>query len=244
MTKTHFQTGPTEIPIEGSDEAIAVRRIYCVGRNYVSHIREMAEGDEKDPPFFFQKPTDAVVLSGGEVPYPQATQDFQFEVELAVVIGRAGSDIPAEAAFEHVFGYAVALDMTRRDLQYQARDMARPWEMGKSFDHSAPIGTIVPRRFAGDLTEGPIRIAVNGEVKQDSDISLMIWGVADTIAHLSRQYRLMPGDVILTGTPAGVGPVVPGDRLVATCAGLPELTVTIAPSLSDHPEKETIYAAN
>lgn len=240
MTKTHFQTGPVTIPIHGTDDTIAVRRIYCVGRNYVAHIREMAEGDEKDPPFFFQKPTDAIVTDG-VMPYPPATEDFQFEVELAVVIGAEGADIPANRAFDHVFGYAVALDMTRRDLQFAARDMRRPWEMGKSFDHSAPIGAVMTRAQAGDLTDGPIRIAVNGAVKQDSDISLMIWGVADTIAHLSAQYRLMPGDVIMTGTPAGVGPVVTGDVLEASCAGLPGLTVTVAPALST---KDKAHAAH
>ncbi|GGE16218.1 5-carboxymethyl-2-hydroxymuconate isomerase [Primorskyibacter flagellatus] len=240
MTKTHFQTGPVTIPIHGSDETVAVRRIYCVGRNYVAHIREMAEGDEKDPPFFFQKPTDSIV-TGGEMPYPAATADLQFEVELAVIIGTEGADISPGAAFDHVFGYAVALDMTRRDLQFLARDMRRPWEMGKSFDHSAPIGAVLPRAEAGDLTEGTIRISVNGEVKQDSDISLMIWGVADTIAHLSAQYRLMPGDVILTGTPAGVGPVVPGDVLDASCAGLPGLTLTVTPALT---AKEKAHAAD
>ena len=229
MSKIHFQRGPVTIPVQGSDETVAVRRIYCVGRNYVAHIREMAEGDEKDPPFF-QKPTVAGLLVGQQLPYPPATQDLQFEVELAVVIGKEGANIPSAAAFEHVFGYAVSLDMTRRDLQFVARDMARPWEMGKSFDHSAPIGPVVLRARAGDLTEGRISVSVNGAVKQDSDISLMIWGVADTVAHLSSQYRLHPGDVIMTGTPAGVGPVVPGDVLVASCAGLPDLTITVAPA--------------
>ncbi len=243
MTKVHFQSAPTTIPIHEADEAIAVRRIYCVGRNYVSHIQEMKEGDEKELPFFFQKPTDSVVLTGGTLPYPPATEDFQFEVELAVVIGAEGRNIPSDKAFEHVFGYAVALDMTRRDLQFVARDMRRPWEMGKSFDHSAPIGSVLPRAVAGDLVEGPIRISVNGEVKQDSDIGLMIWGVADTIAHLSTQYRLMPGDVILTGTPAGVGPVLPGDELVASCAGLPKLTVTVTGAETSS-MKETIHAAD
>lgn len=232
VSRIHFQTSPTTIPIHGSDARIAVRRIYCVGRNYLAHIREMAEGSEKDPPFFFQKPTDAVVLDGGVVPYPPATNDLQFEVELAAIIGAEGAAIAPEAAWSHVFGYAVALDMTRRDLQFVARDMARPWEMGKSFDHSAPIGPVVPRETAGDLTAGRIKVAVNDEIRQDSDIGLMIWGVADTIAHLSAQYRLMPGDVIMTGTPAGVGPVRPGDVLVATCDGLPDLTVTVTPALS------------
>lgn len=227
---THFERSSVRIPIHDSNDDVAIRRIYCVGRNYVEHIREMGEGDEKDPPFFFQKPTDSVVQDGAYLPYPQATNDFQFETELAVVIGTEGAQIPAEEAFEHVFGYAVSLDMTRRDLQFVARDMSRPWEMGKSFDHSAPIGPVVLRAEAGDLTEGPIRITVNGAKKQESDISLMIWGVADIIAHLSAQYRLMPGDVIMTGTPAGVGAVVPGDVLVASCAGLPDLTVTIGPS--------------
>jgi fumarylpyruvate hydrolase len=223
-----FAAPPNEVPIMGSDDRIAVRRIYCVGRNYVSHIQEMKEGDERDPPFFFQKPANALVLSGAAIPYPPATSDFEFEVELVVAIGRGGASIPLEAALDHVFGYAVGLDMTRRDLQFEARKASRPWEMGKSFDHSAPVGEIVPRAVSGELKQAPIKLEVNGAVRQDADISQMIWGVSEIVSRLSLHYRLEPGDLILTGTPAGVGPVEPGDRLTATCGNLPPLTVTIS----------------
>lgn len=227
-----FAYTPKDLPIEGEDASFAVRRIYCVGRNYIAHIREMKEGDERDPPFFFQKPTDAIVPSGAAVPYPSATSDLQFEAELAVAIGKSGRAIRPEDAFDHVFGYAASIDLTRRDRQFDCRDMSHPWEAGKSFDHSAPCGNLVRRSVAGDLKEGLLTLQVNGETKQQSDISLMIWGVADIIAHLSTQYTLEPGDIILTGTPAGVGPVVPGDVITVHFDGLPTLTVTIAPPLS------------
>ncbi|KQU85633.1 hypothetical protein ASD00_32090 [Ensifer sp. Root31] len=227
-----FAYKPKVIPIEGEEISFAVRRIYCVGRNYLDHIREMKEGDERDPPFFFQKPADAIVPSGTSVPYPSATTDLQFEGELAVAIGKKGRAIRAEDAFDHVFGYGISIDLTRRDRQFECRDMSRPWEAGKSFDHSAPCGNLVRRATAGNLSTGGLTLLVNGETKQKSDISLMIWGVADIIAHLSAQYTLEPGDIILTGTPAGVGPVVPGDIIDVVFDGLPKLSVTIAPPLT------------
>lgn len=205
----------------------AARRIYCVGRNYVEHIREMKEGDERDPPFFFQKPTDALVPDLGVVPYPPATADLQFEVELVVAIGAAGRDVAPEQALDLVFGYGVGLDMTRRDRQREAGRKGLPWEIGKSFDHSAPCGPIDPAARVGHLADARIRVSVNGEVRQDSNIKLMIWKVPEIVSNLSKQYALAPGDLIFTGTPAGVGPVVPGDRLEANVDGLSQLRVTI-----------------
>lgn len=228
-----FKQVPTLVSIDGRDLRFAVRRVYCVGRNYVSHIREMKEGSEKDPPFFFQKPTDAVVPSGSSVPYPPATEDLQFEAELVVAIGARGRDVAPSSAHDIVFGYAVGIDLTRRDRQFECRDMSRPWEAGKSFDHSAPCGALRMSTEVGHLDFAEIRLTVNGEVRQRSDVSLMIWPVRDIIANLSQQYVLMPGDLIFTGTPDGVGPVVPGDRIEAEVAGLPRLVITIA-----HPETD------
>jgi fumarylpyruvate hydrolase len=203
-----------------------VRRIYCVGRNYLEHIREMG-GDERDPPFFFQKPADAVVESGGSVPYPPATSDFQYEIELVLAIGTGGVNIAVEDAAEHVFGTAVGIDLTRRDVQVAARKTGRPWEIGKAFDHSAPIAPIV--RLQGDLpTSGAISLSVNGDTRQSSDLDQLIWKCAEIVANLSTLYALAPGDLIYTGTPAGVGPLVAGDRILGQVAGLPDLTVTIA----------------
>jgi fumarylpyruvate hydrolase len=206
-----------------------VRRIYCVGRNYVDHIREMKEADERDPPFFFQKPRDAAVPDGGHVPYPPFTSDFQFEVELVIAIGRGGRDIDVEAARDHIWGYAVGIDMTRRDRQRDARDLRLPWEAGKSFDASAPCGPIAPARDARYFNGCAIALSVNGIERQRGDIGQMIWSVPEVVAQLSRQVRLGAGDLIYTGTPAGVGPVVPGDLISATIDGLPSLTITITP---------------
>lgn len=212
------------VPVEASDALFPVRRVYCVGRNYLEHIREMGQ-DERAPPFFFQKPTDAVVTNG-QVPYPPATVDFQFEVELVLSVGAGGSDIPVAEAASHVFGAAVGIDFTRRDLQLQAREAGRPWEPGKSFDHSAPIAPIVP--LAGKLPEaGSISLSVNGETRQQSDLAQLIWSCAEVISHLSRQYRLERGDLIFTGTPAGVGPVERGDTVIGRVAGLPDLQLTV-----------------
>lgn len=214
------------IPVAGSDARFAVRRIYCVGRNYAEHIREMG-GDERQPPFFFQKPTDAIVLDGAQIAYPTITSDFQHEIELVLAIGRAGSDIPLERAAEHVFGQAVGIDLTRRDVQVDARKTGRPWEIGKSFDKSAPIGLLHPTNGSGLLDSGAVSLAVNGDVRQSGDLSQMIWNSAEIVSQLSRQYRLEPGDLIYTGTPAGVGPLEPGDVVVGKVADLTPLTVTI-----------------
>ncbi len=226
-----FALPQPSLPVAGDRRRFPVRRIYCVGRNYVAHIREMEEGDERDPPFFFQKPTDAIVTDGAAVPYPQDTDDFQHEVELVVAIGGGGRNLSREQALEQVFGYAVGLDMTRRDRQFEARDMRRPWEMGKSFDHSAPCGTLRPAT-EGHVLSGAISVEVNGTPRQTGELELMIWNVDEIIANLSTQYELKPGDLIFTGTPAGVAAVSPGDQLLARIDGLEDLRVRIDPPLS------------
>ena len=223
----------TVVPILGTAEPFPVRRVYCVGRNYLEHIREMKESDERDPPFFFQKPTDSVVTDG-IVPYPTHTSDFQYEVELVVAIGVPAQAVSVSQAHNVVFGYAVGLDMTRRDRQREAAKKGLAWEIGKSFDFSAPCGPIHPTSRVGHVEAGPIELHVGSEVHQKSLLEKMIWNVPEIISHLSHQYRLMPGDLIFTGTPAGVGPVVPGDTLMATIGGLSPLMVRITESAS-HP---------
>jgi fumarylpyruvate hydrolase len=218
----------TEVPVEGGG-AFPVRRVYCVGRNYLDHIREMKEADERDPPFFFQKPRDAVVLDRAQVPYPPFTSDFQFEVELVIAIGRSGRDIAIADASDHIWGYAVGIDLTRRDRQRDARNLKLPWEVGKSFDASAPCGTVAPARHGQTFDGAAITLSVNGIERQRGDIGQMIWNVPEVVAQLSRQVTLGVGDLIYTGTPAGVGPVVAGDVLTAHIDGLPSLTITIAP---------------
>lgn len=215
------------LPVHGGTGTFPVRRVYCVGRNYVAHIREMKEGDERDPPFFFQKPTDSIVLPGDPVEYPPETDDLQYEVELVVAIGRTARDVTVDEALAYVYGYAVGLDMTRRDRQRESGKKGLPWEIGKSFDQSAPCGVIVPVDVCGHRTSGDIRLSVNGDVKQIGDLSHMIWNVPEIISNLSHSYVLMPGDLIYTGTPAGVGPVVPGDVILSSVAGLPDLTTPI-----------------
>jgi fumarylpyruvate hydrolase len=219
----------TELPVVGGG-MFPVRRVYCVGRNYIDHIREMKEADERDPPFFFQKPRDAVVPDGAHVPYPPFTTDFQFEVELVIALGLAGRNIPLGQALDHVWGYAVGIDLTRRDRQRDARDLRLPWEVGKSFDASAPCGPIVRARDARHFQGCAITLSVNGVERQRGDIGQMIWSVPEVIAQLSQQVTLGAGDLIYTGTPAGVGPVVAGDVIAARIDGLPSLTITITPS--------------
>jgi fumarylpyruvate hydrolase len=215
------------VPVIGNKGRFPVHRIYCVGRNYAAHAREMGKDPEKEPPFFFLKPADAVVPEGGEVHYPPGTSNLHHEIELVVALHRGGSQIPAVRALDHVYGYAVGLDMTRRDLQIQARDMGRPWDFGKAFDQSAPITAIHPVTSHGHHSAGAITLTVNGELRQQADLRDMIWNVPDTIAFLSNYYDLRPGDLIFTGTPAGVGAVVRGDKLVGKVEGLAELRVTI-----------------
>jgi fumarylpyruvate hydrolase len=218
----------TEVPVSGGG-LFPGRRVYCVGRTYVDHIREMKEADERDPPFFFQKPRDAVVPDGAQVPYPPFTADLQFEVELVIAMGAGGRDIAVSDAHRNIWGYAVGIDLTRRDRQRDARDLRLPWEVGKSFDASAPCGTICPARGGQKFNLGLITLSVNGIERQRGDIGQMIWSVPEVVAQLSKQVMLGAGDLIYTGTPAGVGAVVPGDRIVAHIDGLPTLTITINP---------------
>ncbi len=217
------------LAVRGSAARFPVRRVYCIGRNYLAHIREMGEADERDPPIFFQKPGDAIVEEGTQLPYPSATADYQYEAELVVAIGRPGQDIPEAQALEHVFGYAVGLDMTRRDLQRAAAKAGHPWENGKSFDYSAPCGEVVPVALCGHPAAGALRLSVNGQLRQQTDLDRLIWRVPEIIANLSRLYRLMPGDLVFTGTPDGVGPVQPGDEIEASVEGVGTLRAKVGP---------------
>lgn len=209
---------PVSIPIAHGG-LFAVRRVYCVGRNYAEHIKEMGN-DLRDPPFFFAKPADAVVVGGATIAYPPQTADFHHEIELVVAIGKDGKDISVEDALEHVYGYACGLDMTRRDLQSVAKKAGRPWEMAKGFDESAPIGTIEPAESIGHPQTGKITLSVNGTVRQNGDLGEQILSVAETISHLSQFVTLKAGDIIMTGTPAGVGAVVAGDVIEGSIEGV------------------------
>lgn len=233
------QTGPnmlfaaprTTIPIVGTADQFAVRRIYCIGRNYAAHAREMGSDPNREPPFFFQKPTDAIQnVKIGEVadhPYPSLTKNYHYEVELVAALKSGGRNIPVEKALDHVYGYAVGLDMTRRDLQQALAGEKKPWEIGKSFDHSAPIGPLHPVEKVGHFAKGEITLAVNGTLKQKADLSFMIWSVAEQIAKLSEANELFPGDIIYSGTPENVGPVIKGDVILCKIDKLPELSIRI-----------------
>ena len=214
------------LDITGSDEKFPVRRIYCIGKNYVAHIREM-EQDERDPPVIFMKPADAIVRNGGEIPYPVFTNNFHYECELVVALKSGGYNIPEAEASSHIFGYAVGLDMTRRDHQAEALAKGLPWDVTKGFDHSAPVGPITRVEDTGVMSTGHVRLLVNGQTKQDADISLLIWKIDEIISKLSEQYELKAGDIILTGTPAGVGAVVTGDVLDCSVDGLADMQVRI-----------------
>ncbi|WP_245476488.1 fumarylacetoacetate hydrolase family protein [Bradyrhizobium sp. Leo170] len=215
------------LPVAGSTDRFPVRRIYCVGRNYLDHIREMKEGDERDPPFFFQKPSDAVVENGATIPYPPDTEDFQFEVEMVVALGAGGRDLSPANALDSVFGYAVGIDLTRRDQQRDMRAKMLPWERGKSFDASAPCGLIHRAAVIGHPARGAIALHVGSTERQRGDLAEMIWNVPEIVANLSTSYRLAAGDLIMTGTPAGVGPVFPGDRIRGAIEGVGEILITI-----------------
>ena len=221
---------PAAVPVSGSDQVFPVHRIYCVGRNYAEHAKEMG-GTGREAPFFFMKPADAVLPvahgSVGEMPYPAMTQDLHHEIELVVAIGKGGKNISAAEAMQHVWGYAIGLDMTRRDLQAEAKKLGRPWCTGKGFDYSAPIGPIHRLTETGPVTGGAITLTVNGASRQQGDIAQLIWNVAETIECLSRYYALEPGDLIFTGTPAGVAAVVTGDLMVGAIDGLGELRVRV-----------------
>ncbi|MDB5649188.1 MAG: fumarylacetoacetate hydrolase [Hyphomicrobiales bacterium] len=221
------------LPVTGTSARFPVRRIYCVGRNYLAHVREMNEGaDERDPPFFFQKPADSIVHDGENVPYPTLTKSLHHEVELVVAISKGGARIPQEQALDHVFGYGVGIDLTRRDLQTVAKDKGWPWEMGKSFDHSAPLSALAPASEVGHRADLAITLAVNGKTRQSSTVAHMTWSVPEIISKLSEHYRLEPGDIIMTGTPEGVGAVAAGDVIEASVEGLPSLKVTLTEPLS------------
>lgn len=212
------------VAIEGSDHTYAVRRIYCVGRNYAAHAREMGVDPDREPPVFFTKPADAIVANGADVPYPMRTDDFHHEVELVVAIGKSGRNISLHDAEDHIFGYAVGNDLTRRDLQLAARESGQPWDTSKAFDGSAPITAIRIVAENGHVREGEISLKVNGEIRQKAEISDLIWRVPEIIAELSTLFMLQPGDLIYTGTPAGVGAVVAGDLMEGYIEGLGTLT--------------------
>ena len=228
-----FTPAPSVLAPSVDGRLFPVRRIFCVGRNYAAHAREMGKDPDREPPFYFTKWAETVVLSGSTIAYPPLTSNFQFEAELVVAIGKGGRAIAPAAARAHVWGYATGLDMTRRDLQFEARDKGRPWDIGKNVEQSSPLGLIHPVSEVGHLSSGAIRLSVNGAIKQDADLADLIWPVDDVIAYISKGYRLEPGDLIYTGTPAGVGPVVTGDVIVVTIAGLSDLTVTVGPVAND-----------
>ena len=211
--------GVTAVPVAGGG-AFPVRRVFCVGRNYAAHAREMGSDPDREPPFFFMKPADALVMNDADMPYPSQSKDLHHEMELVVAIAEGGVDIAEADALRHVWGYAAGLDMTRRDIQNAAKKEGKPWDMGKGFDHSAPIGLMVPAAKVADPSKGLIELKVNGKVVQTSDLSMMIWNIPETIAYLSRLVRLAPGDLIYTGTPEGVGAVQRGDLLEGVVAGV------------------------
>ncbi len=231
MTVLFSLPPPVLVPTSTGDQ-FPVRRILCVGRNYAAHAREMGRDPDREPPFFFTAWAETVVLNGAIVAYPPKTVDFQYEAELVVAIGRAGRNIRSDVALSHAWGYACGLDMTRRDLQLEARANGRPWDTGKNVEQSSPLGLIRKAGEGFDPGRGAIRLSVNGTVKQDAQLSDMIWPVADIISYLSGLYRLEPGDLIYTGTPSGVGPVVEGDVITVNIDGLDPLTVRIGPRAS------------
>jgi len=215
------------LPVVGDSKRFPVNRIYCVGRNYADHAREMGHDPDREPPFFFMKPATAIVTDGQAMAYPALSKDVHHELEMVVALGKGGANIPADQALDHVWGYGLGLDMTRRDLQGEAKKMGRPWDTGKAFDQSAPCSALVPVSHCGHLSKGRIYLTVNGQVKQDGDLAMMIWNVPETIAYLSTLFTLMPGDLIFSGTPAGVAAVQRGDVLEGHVDGLPVLHTNI-----------------
>lgn len=216
------------IAVAGSAARFPIRRILCVGRNYAAHAREMGNDPDREPPFFFTKPADAVVDSGSSIPYPPLTTSLHHEIELVVAIGKAGFDIAVDQALDHIWGYAVGIDLTRRDLQDEAKQMRRPWDWSKGFDRSAPCGPVRPVSETGHPASGRIWLAVNGETRQDADLADLIWPVADIVSICSKGMELEPGDLIFTGTPAGVAAIEPGDRVTGGVDGIGEIAVDIA----------------
>jgi fumarylpyruvate hydrolase len=227
MTFVFAPPAAPSVEIAGSDARFPVHRLYCVGRNYAAHAREMGMDPEREPPFFFSKPADALVPNGAAVPYPPRTTNLHHEIELVVAIGRGGRDLPVAVALEHVYGYAVGNDLTRRDLQFAAREAGRPWDVAKGFDASAPVTAIRPATDVGHLSHGAIWLEVNGKPRQRADLSDMIWSVPEIVAELSTYFELRAGDLIFTGTPEGVGALERGDSLVGGVDGLETLRTTI-----------------
>ncbi|MGZ8364100.1 MAG: fumarylacetoacetate hydrolase family protein [Caulobacteraceae bacterium] len=215
-----------EVPVAGGDSAFPVHRIYCVGRNYAAHAREMGADPDREPPFFFAKPADAVICGMDDLPYPPDTADLHHEIELVVALGRGGANVSRDEALGLVFGYAVGVDLTRRDRQAEAKKAGRPWDVAKGFDRSAPISPIRPMQGQG-LESGHIWLGINSETRQEGDLADMIWPVADVIAHLSRSFELQPGDLIFTGTPEGVGPIKPGEHVTGGVEGVGEIGFTV-----------------
>jgi len=215
------------LPILGDVRRFPVNRIFCVGRNYSEHAREMGHDPDREPPFFFMKPASAIVADGHDFAYPPLSKDVHHEIELVVALGSGGANIASADALDHVYGYAVGLDMTRRDLQGEAKKMGRPWDTGKAFDGSAPCGMLVPAERIGHPATGAVTLTVNGELRQRGDLAELIWNIPDTIAYLSTLFTLAPGDLIFTGTPAGVAAVQRGDRLAGAVAGVGEISATV-----------------
>lgn len=228
MTSALFSLAQPMVPILGQDSVYPVRRVFCVGRNYAGHAREMGSDPNREPPFYFSKSADSLVPGGGTVPYAPGTGNLHHEIELVVALGKPVFQADAEQAAQAVYGHAVGLDMTRRDLQNAAKDIGRPWDLGKSFEFSAPITALVPS--ATPMGSGKISLEVNGQTRQQGDLADMIWSVPEVIAHLSQYYHLGLGDLIYTGTPEGVSAVKPGDKLVGRIDGLPDLVVEIGPA--------------
>ncbi len=228
-----FDPQPATLAKTSTSDVFPVRRVFCVGRNYAEHAREMGKDPDRDPPFFFTKWAETVVPSGQTIAYPSSTANFHYEAELVVAIGKGGRNIARENALEHVYGYATGLDMTRRDLQLKAREQGRPWDSGKNVEQSSPLGLVHPVSEVGHIENGAITLSVNGETKQSADIADLIWPVADIIVFLSAMYRIEPGDLIYTGTPAGVGAVVTGDKIVVSVAGLSDTVTPIGPLAND-----------
>jgi fumarylpyruvate hydrolase len=217
----------TVLPIRGSDEVFPVNRVYCVGRNYAAHAIEMGHDPNKEPPFFFQKNPDNLLVEGEGFPYPAMTQDVHHEIEMAVALKSGGNNIAVADALDCVFGYSVSLDMTRRDLQAQMKKAGRPWEIGKAFEHSAPCGALVPASEIGHPDSGAVWLKINGEMRQEGDLNQLLWKIPEMISYLSDLFTLKAGDVILTGTPSGVGPVQRGDKMHGHVAGVGDLHVDV-----------------
>jgi fumarylpyruvate hydrolase len=228
MSMTLFEVPQPRVAINGSDRKFPVHRIYCIGRNYAAHARESGADPDREAPFYFMKPADAIMPNDSRVPFPPRTEDLHHEIELVVAIGKGGRDIAVEAASGHIFGYAVGIDLTRRDLQTEAKNAGRPWDMSKGFDHSAPLSAIHTTEQVGHPARGRIWLEVNGQLRQNGDLEELIWSVPEALSELSTLFTLAPGDLVFTGTPAGVGPLRRGDRVRGGVDGVDEIRIEIA----------------